>query len=56
MLLQCGREGGIAEDGATLAAGWLRAGVLDSLHELNELCLALLVEQAAVRSGPPSGL
>ena len=56
MLLQCEREGGIAEEGATLAAGWLRAGVLDSLLELNELCLALLVEQAAVRSGPPSGL
>ena len=56
MLLQCEREGGIAEEGATLAAAWLRAGVLDSLHELNELCLALLAEQAAVRSGPPSGL
>ena len=56
MLLQCEREGGIAEDGATLAAGWLRAGVLDSLIELNELCLSLLAEQATVRGGPPSGL
>jgi len=56
MLLQCEREGGIAEEGAELAAGWLRGGVLESLLELNELCLSLLVEQAAVRSGPPSGL
>jgi len=56
MLLRCEREVGVAEDGATLAAGWLRAGVLDSLLELNELSLALLAEQAAVRSGPPSGL
>jgi len=56
MLLQCESEGGSAEDDATLAAGWLRAGVLDSLIELNEMCLALLAEQAATRSGPPSGL
>jgi len=56
MLLQCESEGGSAEDDATLAAGWLRAGVLDSLFELNEMCLSLLAEQAAMRSGPPSGL
>jgi hypothetical protein len=56
MLLHCERESGAAGDGATLAAGWLRAGALDSLLELNELCLSLLAEQAAVRSGPPSGL
>ena len=56
MLLQYEREVGLAEDDATLAGGWLRAGVLDSLLELNELSLALLAEQAAVRSGPPSGL
>jgi len=56
MLLQCEREGGATGDGATLAAGWLRAGALDSLIELNELCLSLLAEQAAVRSSPPSGL
>jgi len=55
MLLHCERDGGPSEDGA-LAAGWLRAGALDSLIELNELCLSLLAEQAAVRSGPPSGL
>jgi hypothetical protein len=56
MLLHCEREGGPSDDGATLAAGWLRAGALDSLLELNELCLSLLAEQAAVRCGPPSGL
>ena len=56
MLLHCEREGGAAEDAATLPAGWLRAGALDSLLELNESCLSLLAEQAAVRSGPPSGL
>ena len=56
MLLHCEREDGSGDDGAALAAGWLRAGALDSLFELNELCLSLLAEQAAVRSGPPSGL
>jgi len=56
MLLQCEREVASAEDGATLAASWLRAGVLDSLIELNEACLSLLAEQAAVHGGPPSGL
>jgi len=56
MLLHCEKEVGPADDGATLAAGWLRAGALDSLIELNELCLSLLAEQAAVRNGPPSGL
>ncbi len=55
MLLHCEKEGGVA-DAAVLAVGWLRAGTLDSLIELNELCLALLVEQAAVRAGPASGL
>ena len=56
MLLHCEREGGPWDDGAALAADWLRAGTLDSLIELNELCLSLLAEQAAVRGGPPSGL
>jgi hypothetical protein len=56
MLLHCEREGSSPDDGASLAAGWLRAGVLDSLLELNELCLTLLAEQAAVRSGPASAL
>ena len=55
MLLHCEREGG-ASDEAALAGGWLRAGTLDSLIELNELCLGLLVEQSAVRAGPPGGL
>jgi hypothetical protein len=55
MLLHCEREAG-ASDEAALAVGWLRAGTLDSLIELNELCLALLVEQSAVRAGPPGGL
>jgi len=55
MLLHCEREGG-ASDEAALAGGWLRAGTLDSLIELNELCLALLMEQSAVRAGPPGGL
>ncbi len=55
MLLHCGREAG-ASDEAALAGGWLRAGSLDSLIELNELCLALLVEQSGVRTGPPGGL
>ena len=55
MLLHCEREGG-ASDEAALAAGWLRADTLDSLIELNELSLALLVEQSAARTGPPGGL
>ena len=56
MLLHCEKQGSPADDGATLAAGWLRAGALDSLTELNELSLSLLAEQAAVSSGSPSGL
>jgi len=56
MLLHCERDGGPSGNGTMLAAGWLRAGALDSLIELNELCLSLLAEQAAVRSGPASGL
>lgn len=56
MLLHCESGSGAADDGAALAASWLRAGALDSLLELNELSLSLLAEQAAVRSGPPGGL
>ena len=56
MLLHCESGSGAADDGAALAASWLRAGALDSLIELNELCLSLLAEQAALRSGPPGGL
>ena len=55
MLLHCERQGG-ASDEAALAAGWLWPDTLDSLIELNELCLALLVEQSAARTGPPGGL
>jgi hypothetical protein len=47
MLLQCESENGV--EGAGLAAGWLRPETLESLVELNELCLALLAEQAAAR-------
>jgi hypothetical protein len=57
MLLHCEREGGAANGDATLAGCWLSAGALDSLTELNELCLTLLAEQSAVRGcGLPSGL
>ncbi len=56
MLLHCERGGGGADAGAALAGGWLRADTFDSLIELNELCLALLADQAAVRAGPTSGL
>ena len=56
MLLHCETEGGGGNDAATLAAAWLPAGTFDSLTELNELCLALLTEQSAVRGGIPCGL
>jgi hypothetical protein len=56
MLLHCERQSGAAHDDATLAGCWLTAGTLDSLTELNELCLALLAEQSAVRGGLPGGL
>jgi hypothetical protein len=52
MLLHCESELG-AED-AGPAVTWLRPGTLDSLVELNELCLALLAEQAAVRTASAS--
>jgi hypothetical protein len=47
MLLQC-ETGDRAAAGAA-GAGWLRPGTLETLVELNERCLALLAEQAAVR-------
>jgi hypothetical protein len=43
------------EDGAALAEGWLGGDMLASLRELNERCLELLAEQAAVR-GSGGGL
>ncbi|HXO15764.1 MAG TPA: hypothetical protein VN835_05430, partial [Steroidobacteraceae bacterium] len=52
MLLQCETEA--AGEGASLVAGWLRPETLESLLELNELCLALLAEQAAARTAPAS--
>lgn len=48
MLLQCERNGG-ERPGVTPAAAWLRPETLDSLLELNELGLALLAEETAVR-------
>jgi hypothetical protein len=52
MLLQCESEG--RGDGAT--TGWLRAGTLESLVELNELCLGLIAEQAAAHGATGSAL
>ena len=49
MLLRCETEDASAGEGVGLAAGWLRPETLESLLELNELCLALLAEQAAAR-------
>ncbi len=61
MLLHCGRDAAIAgagvSGGRTLADDcWLRAGTLDSLTEVNELGLALLAEESAVRGAGGSGL
>jgi hypothetical protein len=53
MLLQCEMENGAPAGGAL---AWLREGTLESLVELNESCLTLLAEQAAVRTVPPSPL
>ena len=47
MLLHCGKEDG---------GCWLRAATLDSVTELNELGLALLAEQSAVRCGGADAL
>jgi hypothetical protein len=54
MLLQ--GETGSGAGGAAPVAAWLDRGTLESLAELNELCLALLAEQAAARAGPAGGL
>src|ERR1700704_5084274 len=50
MLLQCQTEDGVPGEGASLVAGWLHPGTLESLLELNELCRALLGERAAARN------
>src|SRR6202049_4590484 len=54
MRLQCQTEDGVPGEGASLVAGWLHPETLESLVELNELCLALLAEQAAARTAPAS--
>jgi len=56
MLLHCETEDGSAGRGAGLAAGWLRPETLETLIELNELCLALVAEQAVSRGAPASPL
>ena len=54
MLLQCETHAGAAGEGWDLAGGWLHSETLESLVELNELCLELFAEQAAVRCAQPS--
>ncbi|HEV8019259.1 MAG TPA: hypothetical protein VGP32_11965 [Steroidobacteraceae bacterium] len=54
MLLQCETDGGAVSEAG--AAAWLRPGTLESLVELNELCFALLAEQAAVRGAAANPL
>jgi hypothetical protein len=49
MLLQCANE----DPGADSVAGWLRAGTLSSLSELNEECLELCVAQTRSGAAPP---
>jgi len=55
MLLEC-ETAGARGDAACLAAAWLRPETLDSLAELNELCLELLAEQAAARGATANQL
>jgi hypothetical protein len=55
MLLHCETDGAAADESVLLGC-WLRAGTLDSLRELNELCLALLAEQAAAQGSAASAL
>jgi hypothetical protein len=51
MLLQCEIGLGAGAEGGGPAAQWLRRETLESLVELNELCLGLLAEQAGVPAG-----
>src|SRR5437016_5240403 len=53
MLLQCETHDGTCGEGWGLAERWLHPETLESLVELNELCLGLFAEQAAVRGGAP---
>src|SRR6266480_2850650 len=54
MLLQCETDDGARGAGWGLAERWLHRETLESLVELNELCLALFAEQAAVRTAQAS--
>jgi hypothetical protein len=54
MLLQCETHDGAAGEGWGLVGDWLHPETLESLVELNELCLGLFAEQAAVRCAQPS--
>src|SRR2546429_4477826 len=54
MLLQCETHDGTCGEGWGLAERWLHPETLESLVELNELCLGLFAEQAAVRCAQPS--
>src|SRR3984893_11504225 len=56
MQLQYESENDPGLGGAGPAGGWLRPETLESLVELNELCLSLLAEQAAVRGASASAL
>jgi hypothetical protein len=56
MLLQRETDPGAQVAGAGSAAVWLGAETLGTLLELNELCLALLAEQAAARGAAGSAL
>jgi hypothetical protein len=49
MLLQCGND----DAGADSVAGWLRAGTLACLSELNEECLEACVAQARAGAATP---
>jgi len=54
MLLQCETDDGARGEGWGLAERWLHPETLESLVDLNELCLALFAEQAAVRTAQAS--
>jgi hypothetical protein len=60
MLLQCGIEAAHAAEDARHASSWLRPETLESLAELNELGLTLLLQQAmlegALHAAPSSPL
>jgi len=56
MLLHSQTGSGAAGEETALAAAWLRPETLDSLLELNELCLGLLADQAAARGATAGAL